>query len=235
MHTVRHDVDRPSPETVAAFDGLPSTVVSDAMGRDRRAMDAEIGPVARGTTLAGTALTVKAQPGDNLVIHKAITMADPGDVLVVDGDGYLGTAYMGELMCTACRTHDIAGVVVDGAIRDCADIEAMDYPVFARGVHPQGPLKVDPGSINVTVACGGIPVEPGDIVVGDDDGVTVVPRVDAGVVADRAREKLEGEDDKRERIAGGEYPYEMSGHNETFEAFDEIEIVGQEPSPGEGS
>lgn len=224
MHTVRHDVDRPAPETVTAFEGLPSSAVSDAMGRDRRAMDAGIEPVYQGIELAGSALTVKASPGDNLVIHKAIAMAEAGDVLVIDGDGYVGTAYVGELMCTSCHARGLAGIVVDGAIRDRADIEAMDFPVYARGVHPQGPLKKDPGSINVPVSCGGISVDPGDVVVGDGDGVTVVPRTDAAEVAERARAKVESETDAREHLETGETAYERSGYDETFEALDIDEI-----------
>lgn len=227
MHTVRHDVDRPDQETLTAFEGLPSSAVSDAMGRDRRAMDAGIEPVTGDIELVGSALTVKASPGDNLIIHRAIAMAEAGDVLVIDGDGYVGAAYLGELMCTSCQANGLAGVVIDGAIRDRAGIEAMGFPVYARGVHPQGPLKKDPGSINVPISCGGVPVDPGDVVVGDGDGVTIVPRADAVETAESARAKVEGEADARERLETGETAYELSGYDEEFDALD-IEVIGDD-------
>lgn len=227
MHTVRHDVDRPDEEIVAAFEGLPSSAVSDAMGRDRRALDAGIEPIAEGTELVGTALTVKASPGDNLIIHRAIAMAEPGDVLIIDGDGYLGAAYLGELMCTSCAANGLAGIVIDGAIRDRAEIAAMGFPVYARGVHPQGPLKKDPGSINVPIACAGVPVNPGDVVVGDGDGVTVVPRAAAADIAERAQAKVDSEAEARARLEDGATAYEISGYHEAFEDLD-VDIVGED-------
>jgi len=152
MHAIETDVDRPDPDVVTAFEDVPSSVVSDVTGNAGVAMDADIGPVHAGAGTAGTALTVKAVPGDNLIVHRAITMAEPGDVLVVDGDGYTGTAYLGELMCASCRANGLAGVVVDGAVRDRAEIAEMGFPLYARGVHPAGPCKQDSGSINVTVS-----------------------------------------------------------------------------------
>jgi 4-hydroxy-4-methyl-2-oxoglutarate aldolase len=223
MHTVEHDVERPDPELVSAFEGVPSSIVSDVSGNAGVAMDAGIGPVYRGAELAGTALTVKATPGDNLIVHRAIAMAEPGDVLVVDGDGYLGAAFVGELMCGSCRAHDLAGLVVDGAVRDRADVEAMGFPLYARGTSPEGPLKRAPGSINVPVSCGGVVVEPGDVVVGDDDGVSVVPAADAEAVLERAREKLSAEADLRERVEAGEYLYDIGGFDEAFEGLDVVE------------
>ncbi|MEF8840501.1 MAG: 4-carboxy-4-hydroxy-2-oxoadipate aldolase/oxaloacetate decarboxylase [Haloarculaceae archaeon] len=227
MHTVEPDVDRPDPELVAAFEELPSSIVSDVTGNAGVAMDAGIGPVFRGAGTAGTALTVKAVPGDNLVIHRAITMAEPGDVLVVDGDGYTGTAYVGELMCASCEANGLAGVVIDGAVRDREEIAETGFPVYARGVNPQGPFKQAPGSINVTVSCGGVPVDPGDVVVADDDGVSVVPADNAETVLDSAREKMAAEADLRERVENGEYLYDIGGYEEVFENLD---VVGPEES-----
>lgn len=227
MHTIASGVDRPDPELVSSFEGIPSSIVSDVTGNVGVAMDADIEPVYRGAEVAGTALTVKAVPGDNLIIHKAITVAEPGDVLVIDGDGYTGTAYLGELMCASCRAQGLAGVVIDGAIRDRADVAEMGFPLYARGVHPQGPFKQDPGSINVTVSCGGVSVDPGDVVVGDGDGVSVVPAEDAEAVLEAAREKLAAERDLRERVEAGEYLYEIGGYDEILENLD---VVGPEDS-----
>lgn len=223
MHTVEPDVERPDDDLVSAFEGVPSSIVSDVTGNTGVAMDAGIGPVYRGAEMAGTALTVKATPGDNLAIHRAITMAEPGDVLVVDGGGYTGAAYVGELMCASCRAHGLAGVVIDGAVRDRAEVEAMGFPLYARGFNPEGPLKGAPGSINVPVSPGGVTVTPGDIVVGDDDGVSVAPADDAESILERAREKLAAEDDLRERVEDGEYLYDIGGYDETFERLDVAE------------
>ncbi len=227
MHTVETEIDRPEADLVGAFESVPSAIVSDVSSTPDVAMDAGLEPIGRDLEMAGTALTVSASPGDNLVIHKAITMAEPGDVLVVDGDGYTGTAYLGELMCASCRAHDLAGVVVDGAVRDRAELEAMDLPVFARGVHPAGPLKAHPGSINVPVTCGGVSVAPGDIVVGDDDGVAVVPAAAADATLERARAKVADETELRELVDSGDYLYDVGGY---AAVFDDLDVPGPDES-----
>lgn len=220
MHSVESDVDRPDSEIVSGFEGVPAAVVSDVTGNVGLAMDSGIDPVYRGAETAGTALTVKAEPGDNLIIHRAITVAEPGDVLVVDGGGYVETAFVGELMCASCAAHDVAGMVVDGAVRDRDEVAAMDFPLYARGVNPEGPRKRDPGSINVPVTCGGVAVDPGDVVVGDGDGVAVVPADDAESVLADAREKLAAEESLLERVESGEYVYDIGGYEEIFETVD---------------
>lgn len=227
MHTVRPDIDRPDRGIVSGFEGVPSSIVSDVTGNVGQALDSGIKPVYDGATLAGTAVTVKASPGDNLIIHKAITLAEPGDVLVIDANGYVETGHLGELMSASCKAHDLAGIVIDGAIRDRQDIEDMQFPVYARGVHPQGPLKQDPGSINVTISCGGVSIEPGDIVVGDDEGVSIVPKDDAEKVLEKAHEKIQSESDLRERVEEGEYLFEMSGYDELYE---NLNVIGPEDS-----
>ncbi|AUV83580.1 dimethylmenaquinone methyltransferase [Salinigranum rubrum] len=227
MHTVNPDIERPDREVVAAFEGVPSSIASDVTGNVRFAMDSGIKPVYEGADLAGTAVTVKAEPGDNLVIHKAITMAEPGDVLVIDANGYVETGHLGELMCASCKANDLAGIVIDGAIRDRLDIAEMEFPVYARGVHPQGPLKQNAGSINVTVTCGNVAVDPGDVLVGDDEGVTVVPRAEAERVLEAAKEKMTAEKNTRERVEDGEYLFEMKGYDKLYE---ELDVVGPEDS-----
>lgn len=227
MHRVEPDIDRPDREVVAAFEGIPSAVVSDVTGNVRVVMDSGLEPLFEGIDLAGSAVTVQAEPGDNLIIHKAITLAEPGDVLVVDANGYVETGHVGELMCASCAANDLAGLVIDGAVRDSTDIAAMEFPVYSRGVHPQGPVKQDPGSINVPVVCGGVAVDPGDVLVGDDDGVAVVPRDRARTVLDAAREKLAAESDTRERVETGEYLYEFKGYDALYEKLD---VVGPEDS-----
>jgi 4-hydroxy-4-methyl-2-oxoglutarate aldolase len=227
MHTVETSVNRPESEIVSGFEGVPSSIVSDVTGNVGLAMDSGMKPIYNGAELAGTAITVKASPGDNLIIHKAITLAEPGDVLVIDANGYLETGHLGELMCTSCKANDLAGIVIDGAIRDRKEIEEMGFPVYARGVHPQGPLKQDPGSINVTISCGGVTVDPGDIVVGDDEGVAIVPSETAKSVLERSHEKIDAEDNIRERIQNGDYLFEISGYDELYENLD---VIGPEDS-----
>jgi len=227
MHTVEPEIERPDREVVAAFEGIPSTVASDVTGNVRFAMDSGIEPLVGSVDLAGTAVTVQVEPGDNLIIHKAITLAEPGDVLVVDANGYTETGHVGELMCASCQANDLAGLVIDGAVRDSADIVEMGFPVYTRGVHPKGPLKQDPGSINVPITCGDVAVEPGDVLVGDDDGVAVVPGDRARSVLNAAREKLVAESETRERVDAGEYLYDLKGYDALYE---ELDVVGPEDS-----
>lgn len=227
MHTVEHDVERPDRDIVEALEEIPSTIVSDVTGNVGLTMDSGIRPAFEGVDMAGTAVTVNASPGDNLIIHKAITISEPGDVLVIDCNGYTDTGHLGELMCVSCRANGISGIVIDGAYRDKREIKEMEFPVYGRGVNPQGPLKQDPGSINVTISCGGVNVDPGDIVVGDDDGLAVIPGESAGTVLERARKKLDAEDATREAIKDGTYLFEMNGYDKLFE---EMEVVGPEDS-----
>lgn len=227
MHTIEPEIERPDRNVVSAFEEVPSTIVSDVTGNVGLAMDSGIEPAYNGIEMAGTAVTVNASPGDNLIIHKAITMAEPGDVLVTDCNGYTKTGHLGELMCRSCQANDLAGIVIDGSFRDGEAIAEMEFPVYARGTHPQGPLKQDPGSINVTISCGGVTVDPGDIVVGDNDGLGVVPGENAEEVLERAREKITAEDDVREEVTKGEYLFELNGYDELFE---NLNVVGPEDS-----
>ncbi|MFB1063603.1 4-carboxy-4-hydroxy-2-oxoadipate aldolase/oxaloacetate decarboxylase [Natrinema sp. H-ect4] len=227
MHTIEHDVERPDRDVVSGFKEIPSTIVSDVTGNIGLTMDSGIRPAYSGIEMAGTAITVNAAPGDNLIIHKAITMAEPGDVLVIDAEGFTETGHVGELMCTSCQANDLAGLVIDGSYRDSRELGEMEFPVYGRGTHPRGPLKQDPGSINVTVSCGGVTVDPGDVVVGDDDGLAVVPSESAEAVLERSYEKLESEDDVREDVVAGEYLFERNGYDKLFE---DMEVVGPEDS-----
>jgi len=201
------------PELVARFEAIPAAVLSDVTERGE-AMDSAIEPIDPETTIAGRARTVRAAPGDNLAIHRAITLVEPGDVLVVDGEGYTETASVGELMCASCRAHGVEGLVVDGAIRDREEVARMGFPVFTRGVHPAGPRKEYEGAVDVPVSCGGVVVDPGDLVVADGDGVVVVPAGDAAPALLRARERLERETELLDRVRSGEYLYDIGGYGE---------------------
>jgi regulator of RNase E activity RraA len=162
------------PDVVARFRELPVANVSDSMSR-MAAGGPRLRPMHAGGVLAGPALTVKTRPGDNLMVHKAIGLAEPGDVVVVDAGGDLTNAIIGELMIAQMVKRGLGGIVINGAVRDSAAIRAGAYPVFAAGVTHRGPYKDGPGEINVPVAVDGMVIAPGDLVIGDDDGLVCVP------------------------------------------------------------
>ena len=193
-----------SPQLVQAFAGLPVANISDCMSR-MTAAGPRLRPLHGGGALCGPALTVKTRPGDNLMIHKAMAMAEPGDVIVVDGGGDLSNALIGELMTTFARTRGIAGFVIDGAVRDVDVIAKGDLPVYAAGVTHRGPYKDGPGEINVPIAIDGMVIHPGDLVVGDADGVLCVPFDGAEEVLAATRAKNAAEVKTLEDIAAGRF------------------------------
>ena len=185
---------RPEPRLVAEFAKTVTPHLSDSMER-LYGTAAPLRPMHGGGVLAGPAFTVKTAPGDNLLVHKALDMAMPGDVIVVDAGGFADAATVGEIMTRWAARRGIAGLVIWGAIRDSDEIRRGSFPVYACGVTHRGPYKDGPGEINVPVAIAGMPVNPGDIVVGDADGVVAVPlaiaeRVLASAKAIRAKESV---------------------------------------------
>jgi regulator of RNase E activity RraA len=174
---VRTDVPRPPADLVERFREHASSNLADAMGRFHF-MDFGIRPRS-GLPLCGVAVTVDARPGDNLMVHKALEVAQPGDIVVVNTNGNTTSAVFGELMCRTAVGAKLGGIVVDGAIRDVEAIMALDFPAFSRAVCAGGCDKDGPGEVNSPIACGNTVVMPGDIVVGDDDGVVIVPREEA--------------------------------------------------------
>lgn len=180
---IRKDFERPAKELVARFKDMPVANIDDNMGRIA-AVDKTIEPIGKGQLL-GTAFTVRVPQGDNLMFHAAMDLAKPGDVIVIDAGGFDDRAIFGELMATYCKTRGIKGIVCDGAIRDRGGLAAMDdFPVYARSATPNGPYKNGPGEINVPVVIGGKVVNPGDIIVGDDDGVIIISPAIAEEIAD---------------------------------------------------
>ena len=186
---------------VGAFRGLASSNVADAMGRFGF-MDPGI-QSRSGLPLCGLAITVNARPGDNLMVHKALQLAEPGDIVVVSTNGNTTSAVFGELMCRTAIARGLGGLVVDGAIRDAQGMTALGFPAFSRTVTPGSCDKDGPGEINVPVSCGGVAVHPGDIVVGDRDGVAVVPRADAAAVLELVRAVVKTEELRVAEIQSG--------------------------------
>jgi regulator of RNase E activity RraA len=170
-------INRPPKELIQAFAKFPVPNIADNMGRMFCAHPA-IKPF-NNARLLGPAFTVRTAPGDNLMFHKALDTALPGDILVIDGGGELIHSLCGEIMFRYAMSRGLGGFVVDGSIRDCAAARELDFPIYARGVSPMGPYKNGPGEINVPICCGGVPVKPGFIVVGDPDGLVFIDPADA--------------------------------------------------------
>jgi regulator of RNase E activity RraA len=196
-------IQRASQEVLRDFSGIATSNIADVMGRFR-AMDASIISVNKpGIHVVGSALTVRTHPSDNLMVHKAMDMAMPGDVIVIDACGNMGNAILGELMCRYASKQGVAGFIVDGPIRDKTAVAEMGFPVFARGATPRGPYKEGPGEINTVISCGNVPVSPGDVIVADDDGVVVIPLAEAAEILSKAKELENKEKHIIQDIAGG--------------------------------
>lgn len=195
-----------------AMNSVSVSHVSDAMGRI--GVPAGIGPLNPQARLLGTAYTVRPWPGDNLTLHYALKHAQPGDVLVVDGGGRSDIALWGELMSLCAREQRLAGLVVDGAVRDKDVLEQLDFPVYARAVTPRGPLKVAMGQVNLPVNCGGVVVQPGDLLIGDADGVVVVPADRADNVLTTALSIAAKEQWLQEQIKTGAVLFDLLGLDE---------------------
>lgn len=188
---IKQSWNRITPELVAAFRALPVANVSDVM--HRLTGTGELTRMHREGPLAGPAFTLRGAPGDNLMLHKAIDMAQPGDVIVMDSGGVLTNAVTGELMVTHAKVRSIAGFVIDGAVRDRDELYNINLPMFARGVSHRGPYKNGPGEIGFPVSIGGMIVRPGDLIMGDGDGLLCVPLDGAEAILERARQKTAAE------------------------------------------
>jgi len=180
-----------------------AAIFADVNGR-RGAMHGRIAALQPGMKFAGPAFTVDVRPGDNLMIHAAISLARPGDVLVIDGKGDLTAALMGALMMNACKVRKLAGVVLDGAVRDRDELEALGFPVFAVGTNPNGPTKNVAGRIGAPISCGGVSVNPGDLVIGDVDGVVVLEREQVAMLLPLAAKKVADEAKRMDQIQRGD-------------------------------
>lgn len=197
------EIDRPPAEVVAAFDRHDTAKVGDSMGR-YGIMHPRIKPIAPGMRVLGTAVTVLTRPGDALYVAHAADVAGPGDVLVIDAGGSPEVAVFGERIAYYMQVkREIAGIVIDGAVRDVRGLRELGFPTFCSGVTPLIFGSQGPGAINVPISCGGIPVSPGDIVLADDDGVVVIPRDDARRVAKLADEHLAGELERLDQVDQG--------------------------------
>ena len=196
-------VPKPAPELIAAFREAPTCIISDNLARLPGAVG--LRPYHKSGVLVGAAFTVRTRPGDNLAIHKALELVGPGDVIVVDGGGDESRALVGEIMKTIAQWRGAEGYVIDGAIRDVGAIAADTYPFFARAAIHRGPYKSGPGEINVPVSIGGLVISPGDIVVGDEDGIVSFPQSIAAGLLDKVKAQIKREADTMTAIREGRY------------------------------
>jgi len=214
---IHEDFERPDPDMVQSLGEFPTGILSDCMNRFQ-AMDAGIGPLKAGCRLCGPAFTVQSMESCNWGGHQALSLAKPGDVLVVAARGGTAGAVWGHVMTAAAKERGVAGVVLDGCVRDWQDNHEDTLPIFCRGACPGGPHKGWPGNINVPVSCGGVPVLPGDIVVGDDDGVVAVPKGRAKIVLREAKDRVATEEEWYRRVADGATTADILGLGPATEA-----------------
>lgn len=212
------DFERPNRETIDALAAFDSASVHEALGK-RTAMDPEIGPINEAVTVCGPACTVRVPPGDNAMVHLASDLAEPGDVLVVATESRRAAVW-GELLTCNGKRQELGGFVTDGNVRDTAFLSESEFPVFSAAVSQAGAVKETPGSVNVPVSVGGVAVRPGDVVVGDADGVTVVPREAADDTAAAAADVADHEATLRERIDDGETLADLLGVHELIDDAD---------------
>jgi RraA family protein len=191
-----------SPDLVARARKIAVANLSDCMSRLFSAPPV-LRPMHDGTPMAGVAITVRVRPGDNLMLHKSLDLAGPGDIIVCDGGGDLTNALIGELMLAHAEKRKISGIVINGAIRDADAVRQGSLPVFAAGVTHRGPYKDGPGEINTPISLGGVVVDPGDLVLGDADGILVIPFADAEAVIKAGEAKQAAEEKTKTEIASG--------------------------------
>jgi 4-hydroxy-4-methyl-2-oxoglutarate aldolase len=213
---VRRRVERADPAVVDAFGGVGVATVHEAQGQTGL-LAARITPIYPGARIAGSAVTVAVPTGDNWMVHVAVEQCREGDVLVVSPDGPSEHGYLGELIATALSARGVRGFVIDGGVRDIAELRELGFPVWSSLVSALGTVKERLGDINVPITCAGQRVEPGDVVVADDDGVVVVPRTEAARVLSACRERETKETASRARYAAGELSLDVQGMRAALE------------------
>jgi len=208
--TIVRNIARADPNVVCRLGELGVATVHEAQGRSGL-LNPSLRPIYAGARAAGSAVTVSCQPGDNLMIHAAMELCQPGDLLVVTTTSESTDGMFGELLAVSCRAHGVVGLLIDAGVRDVADLTSMEFPVWAKAIHAQGTVKATAGSVNVPVVCAGAAIAPGDVVIGDVDGVVVVPKAKASDVAKAGADRLAKEEKSRARLKNGELGLDFYG------------------------
>jgi 4-hydroxy-4-methyl-2-oxoglutarate aldolase len=226
MFDVVRNYRKASKEILKAFNTMNAATLYEVMGR-KGAVTNDIKAVWPGDRVCGSAITVQCEPGDNLLIHKAITMAGPDDVLVVATGGFTDAGIWGEVMTIAAMVRGINGLVTDGSVRDSVAIKELGFPVFSRNLSIKGTTKLAPGKINNSIVVGGMTINPGDIIFGDNDGLVVIPLEKANEVLKAAKHREDKESMIMERLRSGETTMDLLGLNKAFEklALTEEELI----------
>jgi 4-hydroxy-4-methyl-2-oxoglutarate aldolase len=207
---VVRSIPRPDPDAVKVLGELGVATVHEAQGRTGL-MRPYMRPIYPSAKLAGPAVTVLSAPGDNLMIHASVEVCKPGDVLVVTTTSESTDGMFGELLATSLAAHGVLGLIIDAGVRDVSELTAMSFPVWSKAIHAQGTVKDTPGWVNVPVVCAGAPVNPGDVIVADQDGVVVVPRASAAQVAQASQTRVAKEEKTREKLRAGELGLDYYG------------------------
>lgn len=210
QHIVKRTIERAEADVIAGLGDAGTATVHEAIGR-RGYLGPDLRPIQQGTRVAGSAVTVLSHPGDNIMIHAAVEVCEPGDLLVVTNTAPSTHGMFGDLLASSLMSRGVVGLVMDAGVRDTLDLRAMGFAVWTRHVSCEGTVKNTPGSVNVPISINGVIVEPGDVVCGDDDGVVTVPRAEAAWALEQSNARLDSEAGTRARLQAGELGLEMYG------------------------
>ncbi len=209
-HIVKRTIERADPDVIAGLGDAGTATVHEAIGR-RGYLGPDLRPIQQGTRVAGSAVTVLSHPGDNIMIHAAVEVCQPGDLLVVTNTAPSTHGMFGDLLASSLMAHGVVGLVMDAGVRDTLDLRTMGFSAWTRHVSCEGTVKNTPGSVNVPISINGVIIEPGDVICGDDDGVVTVPRAEAAWALEQSNARLDSEAGTRARLQAGELGLDMYG------------------------
>ncbi|PYP87122.1 MAG: 4-carboxy-4-hydroxy-2-oxoadipate aldolase/oxaloacetate decarboxylase [Blastocatellia bacterium AA13] len=229
-HKIVQRISRADAAIISELGSQGVATVHEAQGR-RGLMKPYLRPIYADARVAGSAITISCRPGDNLMIHAAVEVCEPGDVLVVVTTSDSNDGMFGELLAASCRAHGITGLVIDAGVRDVADLTAMAFPIWAKAISAQGTVKASAGSVNIDIVCAGAIIHAGDVIIGDQDGVVVVRRTEAEETARLGAERISKEARTRDRLLAGELGLDFYGLRRKLEELG-VRYVDEEDHDG---